>query len=271
MHLVSVNAWGGRLYKKLIRYLSLSSADIICLQEVYKGISSNEVSVLDSTWSSDVLPVRLNLYQELVDVFDGYCCFFCPAYRKHFKLIDYNSISSIFGNMILVRNELEPLDYNEIYLYKQFMDVSPFNTDMPRKSQCVRLRPMRGSSALIIANIHGIWGGQFQGETNEIIIQGKKIVELINSISKPSDNIIICGDFNVMPRSFVFEAFQCLNVVNLMDSYNVESTRTSYYSGENKHTDHIFVSNRIIINTFEVLDTPEVSDHKVLDFWFEPF
>ena len=228
MNLISLNAWGGRLYKPLIQYLHKTLPDVICLQEVYCNINNNNIfSLIDKTWDSDCLPVRLNLLQEILNILDDYNHLFCPSYRKIFYTEEDQTVSSLFGNLILTKKHLTIIDYKEKYIYEKFLDVSQFDKNMPRKAQCVRLRSTHDGTTIVVANIHGRWIGQKKNDTVDVVKQGNKISDLVKSVKQDSDNIIICGDFNVQPDSNIFKTLLHFNVVNLININNINSTRTS--------------------------------------------
>ena len=50
---------------------------------------------------------------------------------------------------------------------------------------------------------------------------------------------------------------------NLIHEYNINSTRTSFYTKPEKYADYIFTSKDLLIKNFEVLPE-EVSDHAAL-------
>ena len=55
---------------------------------------------------------------------------------------------------------------------------------------------------------------------------------------------------------------------NCISQYNITSTRTSYYTKEEKYADYMLLSNELKINKFEVF-TDVVSDHAPLFLDFE--
>jgi endonuclease/exonuclease/phosphatase family metal-dependent hydrolase len=55
-----------------------------------------------------------------------------------------------------------------------------------------------------------------------------------------------------------------------VDKHGIETTRTEFYTGEDKHADYIFVSPEIFVEKFAVL--PDVvSDHAPLSLEFDVF
>ncbi len=60
------------------------------------------------------------------------------------------------------------------------------------------------------------------------------------------------------------------NFTNLITKYNIPTTRTELYTGDDKHADYGFVSDEILVEKFEAL--PDVvSDHVPLALSFDVF
>jgi endonuclease/exonuclease/phosphatase family metal-dependent hydrolase len=78
----------------------------------------------------------------------------------------------------------------------------------------------------------------------------------------------LCGDFNLPPNTKSLAMFEEFGLRNLISEYKINSTRTSFYTKEEKFADYIFVSNGIKVNDFSVLPD-EVSDHAPLFIDFE--
>lgn len=111
----------------------------------------------------------------------------------------------------------------------------------------------------MIMNVHGLWNGMGKTDTPERIAQSEKIKEFMDNVP---DRKILCGDFNLKPDT------RSLKIIadgmhDLIDKYNILSTRTSYYPKEEKFADYVFTSPDIKINKFSVL-RDEVSDHAPL-------
>jgi len=90
-------------------------------------------------------------------------------------------------------------------------------------------------------------------------------------LNKVSGKKILCGDFNLAPDTRSLEIIK-ENMVDLIEKYEVESTRSSFYRhyGEPglSFADYMIVSPEIKVNDFRVLQDP-VSDHLPLYLDFE--
>jgi endonuclease/exonuclease/phosphatase family metal-dependent hydrolase len=114
---------------------------------------------------------------------------------------------------------------------------------------------------LTICNFHGIWNGQGKTDTEDRINQSKNI---INALKSFDTEIVLCGDFNLLPETKSLQMIkEDLGFRDLIEEYNVTSTRTSHYTKEPKFADYVFVSKGITVKDFKVLPD-EVSDHAPL-------
>ncbi len=72
------------------------------------------------------------------------------------------------------------------------------------------------------------------------------------------------GDFNLLPDTESIRMISNnLGCLNLIDKYNIKSTRTSLYKKPLRFADYVFVSNNIKLKEFKVLPD-EISDHSPL-------
>ena len=79
---------------------------------------------------------------------------------------------------------------------------------------------------------------------------------------------ILCGDFNLLPdtQSLAILETEC-NLVNLIKTHNIPTTRSPLYLKPEKFADYTLVSRDIEVKHFEVPNV-EVSDHlpMILEF-----
>lgn len=108
----------------------------------------------------------------------------------------------------------------------------------------------------LIVNFHGLWDGPDKLDRPRRLEQSRKVKAFLAKHKGPQ---IIAGDFNLWPGT---ESLKILEngMVNLIDKYNIHSTRPSSFNFPNKYSDYVFVSPDIKVNDFKVL-SDEVSDH----------
>ena len=73
-----------------------------------------------------------------------------------------------------------------------------------------------------------------------------------------------CGDFNVLPDSRLFDELAELGLADLVTARGFTDTRTSYYGKPNRFADYLLVSAGVTVVDFDVVEAPEVSDHRPL-------
>jgi endonuclease/exonuclease/phosphatase family metal-dependent hydrolase len=103
-----------------------------------------------------------------------------------------------------------------------------------------------------------------KSDSPERIAQSQKIRNFLDSIDKPK---ILCGDFNLRPDT---ESMKILEkgMNNLIQIYDITSTRTSLYDKEEKFADYVLTSPDVVIKAFQKL-FHEVSDHAPLLLEFD--
>lgn len=115
-----------------------------------------------------------------------------------------------------------------------------------------------------ICNFHGLCDSGPKTDTAARINQSRKIKQFLNQIKGPK---LICGDFNLLPET---ESFRIIKegLTDLIEKYNISSTRSSYFHYEAKFADYILTSPNIKINDFKVFPE-EISDHLALYLDFD--
>lgn len=237
MKLITLNIWGGHVREPLHHFISThQDVDIFCFQEVYHN-AKEMISIEDRK-------VSLNIFAELESLL--------PNHKGYFRPV----VDNIYGISIFINKEFDVLDEGDYLIHH--------NPDYPGRgpahSRILQwLRFIAEGTEYAILNVHGLWNGKGKTDTAERIAQSKKIIEFMNKISSHK---ILCGDFNLKPDT---ESLKILekNMRNLIDTYKVKSTRTSYYPKAERYADYILTSKEITINKFEVL-ADEVSDHAAL-------
>lgn len=241
MKLISLNLWGGRIYKPLVKFLTEHSeeVDIFCFQEIYHNATDK--------MSDELRNPRLNLFTELQQLLPGYNAFFRPA------------IKNVYGIGIFVKKNILVLDEGEIIIHSN-QDYLGYGGNHSRNLQWAECK--LNGKVYSILNVHGLWNGKGKTDTEDRILQSQRIKKFMSTLCHP---IILCGDFNLHPET---ESLKMLeeNMINLIKTHSVKSTRSHYYLKEEKFADYVFVSSDIKVKEFKVLQEP-VSDH--LPLWLE--
>jgi len=235
--LITLNIWGGHVYAPLLEFISAhQETDIFCLQEVYHK-APHKIS-------EDEKHVHLNIFSELADRLPDHNPFFKPV------------VNSSYGIGIFIKNHLDVLSEGEIsiHLNPHYKGTGPTHSRNLQWLEC-----KAHDQIFSILNVHGLWNGMGKTDTPERIAQSRRIKTFMNSLNTPS---ILCGDFNVRPDTLSMDILE-QGMNNLIKTHHVSSTRTRYYTKEEKFADYILASQEIRVNQFRVLKD-EVSDHAPL-------
>lgn len=245
MKLLSLNTWGCRIESIFDFIQKNSDAEIICLQEVMKG-GSTETERHEKTNSFEVVE---NLLPHHIGFFSKY------INSSHYgeEPRDFQ-----FGIATYVKNTTS-------YDFSKSTEL----VDVNRKWDDYSGRFAGGVAHAVnvngftIVNVHGLWQDLIIEDTDAKIEESQMIIRFSND---RKGKRIICGDFNLTqntrPIKILNNAF-----TNLIDKYNISDTRGSLYKGSNRFADYIFVDSQIQVTSFDVPNVA-ISDHLplVLEF-----
>ncbi len=254
MKLITLNTWGGRAGKdKLLNFFAAyRDTDIFCLQEIWAG----EYKYLQGKPIGGV-------------IFDHKEVFTDGLQQISKKLLNHTPIfhpnhGDNYGLLTLVNKELKIQNSGDIFVHKEKGFVPEDDVGKhARNIQYVEIK--MGDKTYTIINFHGLWNGQGKGDSEDRMIQSRRVIEFLKTIKTP---YIFCGDFNLLPETQSLKMFEEFGIKNLVKQYNITSTRTSLYKKEQKHANYVFVSQNIKVKNFKVLPE-EVSDHSPLYLEFE--
>lgn len=254
MKLISLNLWGGIVYEPLINFIKKFSidTDIFCFQEIVFG---------NTPYFSAEEKVRLNLFTEIANILPEFKSYLYPAKKGSYfggertPLPDGGQV----GQAIFIKDNIEVISNGGIRTYTE---DSPHVRDpevtVTGNFQYAEIQ--HNNTFLTIGNLHGLW----QKDSNKLdtlgrLEQSKIIVGFFNGKKGVK---ILAGDFNTKPD---IESMKIIEntMTSLIRKYDIQSTRTSFYTKPIKYSDYVFVSPEVEVINFEVLND-EVSDHSPL-------
>ncbi len=257
MKLITLNIWGGQVYKPLIEFIKEQSetVDIFCFQEVFKS----ERNIFHNN-------MRTNIYSDIVKILKDYNSYYAPMFQGHDtkEKVDFELL---FGQATFVRKSIKVLSEGDIFVYGSYGQeyTKPVRSggfmDFPRNMHFVNIenpsvRSGQVKKETLIANLHGFWIPNSKEDTPERLEQSDKIIKFLNSYKHRK---ILCGDFNLNPNTkSMFKLEE--GMINLIKKHNVKSTRSNLHTRKDKYADYILVSKDVEVKDFKVL-TNEVSDH----------
>ncbi len=168
------------------------------------------------------------------------------------------------GNQLLTNYPI--VKSSNVFYYKEYSnyeDSTNFKTDDHPRAFIECFLDIKGKELQVI-NVHGLWTSDKMG--NE---RTQSQIDTILSRARKDVPCIIVGDFNLLPNSKYIKILN-KSFVNLIDKYNIKSTRPEFDDGLDKGNvvcDYVFVNDKVKVNDFCVLNS-NASDHLplVLDF-----
>lgn len=252
MKLITLNTWAGRVKEPFEAFLKSHApfTDIFCFQEVFNDLDE------DTPTDAYINHTEGNrhILKEIDEILTDFDMYFCPVEQN------------VYGIAIFLKKGMEIIATGEVMLYANpSFDPTDENSDHTRKMQWMHIK--RDRKDVIVMNVHGHWNAQGKIDTTHHIEQSKAIVDFIATTGTIPK--ILVGDFNLLPET---ESIKMLeqNFTNLISKYNIPTTRTALYKGDDKHADYVFVSPEILVEEFQAL--PDVvSDHVPLSLGFDVF
>lgn len=255
MKLICLNIWGGKTREPLMKFIreQAPSTDIFCFQEVFRS-PRNDIQESNGT--------RIHLLDELAATLPNFNYIFHPVISgvDNSGTVDFNIE---MGQAEFVKKSIQVLSSGEAPMnpgkesYSSAGNKFYFN---PNHFGYIRVPYKNG--VITVANVHGMTGSADNKLDNPNRLEQSRLIKEFGIREK--GNVIICGDFNILPESESITTFSD-SFTDLIKKYGISSTRskTSPWHGtpgEFKFSDYIFVSPNIQISNFEVPDV-EVSDH----------
>jgi len=240
MKLISLNAWGGRLYEPLEKFIKHHAVDvdIFCFQEMRNGEKE------DKSEGADEIEDLFSLVSEMLPNFIGY-------FAKQVEGI---------GSAAFVKNTIK-VERGKSFQIIPAKDLAHLkrpngNSYYPRIMQVVSLK----DPEITIYNFHGIPGNK-KRDTPERDLQTRLLIETLDKDSAPK---ILVGDFNLDMDTNAVSVLGS-RMRNLVQEGGFATTRNHYYEDylAVPFSDYAFVSRDISVKSFSVLDE-QVSDHTAL-------
>lgn len=258
MRLTCLNAWGGRMHAELSAWLTKNDPDILCIQEVIH-VPDAPAEWLDYRDEGRTLLQRADMLADLAAALPGHDITFCPAARGPLWHGD-EQVWSQWGLATLTRRGLPVTHQAQGFVHGVF-GADGFGPH-PRSRTGHALRLWRPSGGVVIAHMHGLRDPEAgKADTPARAAQAHRLAALAEAVRQPGDEVIICGDFNVLPGSETLAILSRLAPCELVTAGGHPGTRNSLYTKTERHADYMMVSDTLVVASFDVIHHPEVSDH----------
>jgi len=260
--ILSLNAWGGRVFEPLLPFLAATDADVLCLQEVVRTPGAG-IRWLTYRGDGAELPQRANLYDEIWSTFSGHDSGFFPSARGSLHDGDV-AYPSEFGLATYARRSLPVIGQALDFVHGAFSPDGWGAHPRPRNAHGIRLFDDAAGQPISVVHLHGLRDPAGKGDTPDRRNQAHALVRLIRRVWNPGERLVVCGDFNLLPDSETFAILGALGLAELVTARGFTDTRTSFYGKENRFADYLLVTPNVEVRRFEVVASPEVSDHRPL-------
>lgn len=250
MKIISLNTWGGRAGKEgLLNFFKVhnNTIDIFCLQEIWSAPYEHLEGKVMGGKAAKHEEIMVYGLQEISSLLPDYVPYFKPHHLDN------------YGLMMLVHKDLEIIEEGEVFVHKEKGYIPEGDVGHhARNVQYVTIN--KGGKQISVLNFHGLWNGKGKADSEDRLEQSKKILSFIKNLA---GEIILCGDFNLLPETKSLSLLEEAGLRNLIKEYKITSTRTSHYTKPDKFADYVLVSEKVQVEEFKVLPD-EVSDHSPL-------
>jgi len=259
MRIMCLNGWGGTLHEALVPYLRATRPDVLCLQEVVHTPTA-QTAWLTYRDGDHVLPQRARFFDEVRAALPGHVATFCPAAQGALWDGD-RPVPSQWGLASFVRSDIPVTEQVQGFVHKGFGAEGFGAHPRSRSAHVMKLWDYEAGGPLTVAHMHGLRDLAGKADTPARLRQAQRFVDLIRAIWRDGAPLVVCGDFNVEPGSATFDVLARLGVADLVTAQGVEGTRTSHYKKPGRFADYMLVNGAVGSGDFQVVRTPEVSDH----------
>lgn len=248
MKLISLNAWGGKKFKPLMKFIrdNAKDTDIFCFQEVFHT----------TTKKFEQSGYRLNLYNEIASILKDFQGYYAPTQDRYIFYVGFFDFDLSYGLACFIRKHIRVSKHGDFFVFRKRNGIDPKNipNTLPKNVQYINLQAQ--DKNITICNLHGIWIPMSKQDSPSRIQQSKKILKFLE---QQKEEKVLCGDFNLDINTKSIKILE-EDMRNLIKDYKIPTTRNKYFPGDEKFADYVFVSDGINIINFQVPNL-DVSDH----------
>jgi endonuclease/exonuclease/phosphatase family metal-dependent hydrolase len=268
MRLISLNAWGGKLFDPLSVYLTEAPADVICLQEVTfaGGPSPKRVHFREHGFD---LPQQADLFADLQARLPSHQGFFGVAAQG--DVVDDAGARHLsrFGIATFVRRDLSVIGQTLDFVHGAFIPHGWGAPPVPRCMHALRLFDPNAGRPFVVGHTHGLRDEAGKHDTPARLAQAERIRAMLDAVRRPDDPVIFGGDLNLLPDSKTFGVLAGMGLADLVTTRGFTDTRTRLYEKPQRYADYLLVTPEVTVVDFDVPAEPVVSDHRALVLNFE--
>ncbi|MEM9756888.1 MAG: endonuclease/exonuclease/phosphatase family protein [Pseudomonadota bacterium] len=262
LRIVSLNAWGGKLWGALKPWLQQLSADVLCLQEVTRAPEPSPAWLTYSD-AERRLDQRADLLADVSECLPKHQAVFAPAARGPLSDRDGRTYLSEHGIAMWIAPDLALTAYRSLFVHGAYRQDGWGPEPVPRQMQVMRLAG-RGAGGIVVGQLHGLRDPSGKGDTAARMDQSLAVRRATSQMLRPGEAAALVGDLNLLPGSESFEIWREIGLRDLIAEHGVTDTRTSHYTKSTRFADYALVNDATVVRAFDVPSQPEVSDHRPL-------
>ncbi len=265
MKIISLNIFGGQFLEPLLDFIRTEAptTDVFCFQEMLT--SSEPARVSNGSYTQ--------IFTAISNILSDFQPFFAAAQEQYdlTTLVDFEVTE---GVATFVKKTISVIRSGDFFIHQGFNTLTP-PADWSTLGANAQYISLAGERPLTIFNVHGTaWPGN-KLDTPSRLIQSHKIID---HIKKSPGEIVVMGDFNLLPDTKSIRLFEDFGLTNLIKTHNIKNTRGSLLrklhpeyaftdQGFQDFADYTFISPGINVVAFTVPDMP-ISDHlpMILEF-----
>ena len=207
-----------------------------------------------------VLPQRANFFADDCAVLSSHAASFCPAAQGVLWDGD-TSLPSQWGLATFVSRDLPVIGQAQGFVHKTYGTDGYGDHPRSRSAHVVRVHDHDMGRSVTVGHMHGLRDLRGKMDTAERKAQAQAMLALFDSVVQADDIAVICGDFNVEPESEALALMRQAGFEELVTSHSFPGTRTAQYLKPGRFADYMLVRGFDGTAEFDVIYTPEVSDH----------
>ena len=263
LRLVSLNAWGGRCWPALDRWLAAERPDVLCLQEVTRA-PLRAPPWLRYVDAHRALDQRSDLFGDVCKTLPQHQPWFAPAARGPLTDSNGRAWPSEHGIACWVAPHLAVTERVQGFVHGRFRRDGWGEQPVPRTMQAMRVEHPATGASVVLAHLHGLRDPSGKGDTPARARQARRARALVEGLVGQGEGMALGGDLNVLPGSETFDILAEAGLRDLVVARGFDDTRTPLYEKAERHADYMLVNAAIDVRGFDVPAAPVVSDHRPL-------
>ncbi|MBF9036275.1 endonuclease/exonuclease/phosphatase family protein [Rhodobacterales bacterium HKCCE2091] len=263
MRIVSLNAWGGKVWPALPDWIAAEVPDILCLQEVTRApVPSPDWLVYEDDFRR--LDQRADLFADVSKCLPRHQGLFAPAARGVMRDGQGREVASEHGIAAWIAPHLAVTEYRSVFVHGGFRADGWGPEPVPRTMQVLRIADPAAPGTLVVAHLHGLRDPAGKGDTPAREAQARAIRAALEDFARPGEPLVLAGDLNILPGSATFAFLAGIGLSDLVTGRGHDDTRTVLYDKPVRFADYMLVTPGVPVARFDLPAEPVLSDHRAM-------